>query len=241
MKASERHQLKQNEFVETTMRVADWARGHQRELVPAVIAVLVVAAVVGGYSFWHKHRADRAGALLGVATVLEQAPIAPPSNVPGAKQVAGTYPTEQARGEAALKALQEVVDQYPSTKAALVARYQIAAEYLALNRPADAQKAFETVAADAGSSSIYAALARMGEAEALMAANKYDDAAKIYTDLAAQRDGAMPVDGVLMQLASAEQKAGKTADARATYKRVVDEFPDSAYVTDAQQQIAALN
>jgi outer membrane protein assembly factor BamD (BamD/ComL family) len=51
----------------------------------------------------------------------------------------------------------------------------------------------------------------------------------------------MPVDGVLMQLASAEQQAGKTADARATYKRVVDEFPDSAYVTDAQQQIAALN
>jgi hypothetical protein len=241
MKASERHQLKQNEFVETTMRVSAWAREHQNQVVPAVIAALVIVAAIGGYGFWHKHRADRAGALLGVAMALEHAPIAPPSNVPGAKQVAGTYPTEQARSEAALKALQDVIDQYPSTKAAIAARYQMGAEYLALNRPADAQKVFDAVAADAGSSSIYAAMARMGSAEALMAASKYDDAAKIYTDLAAQRDGAIPVDGVLMQLASAERKSGKAADARATYKRVVDEFPDSAYVTDAQQQIAALN
>jgi hypothetical protein len=241
MKASERHQLKQNEFVETTMRVSAWAREHQKQVVPAVIAALVIVVVGGGYSFWRKHRADRAGALLGVAMALEHAPIAPPSNVPGAKQVAGTYPTEQARSDAALKALQDVIDQYPSTKAAVAARYQMGAEYLALNRPADAQKTFEAVVADAGSSSIYAAMARMGEAEALMAANKYDEAAKIYTDLAAQRDGAIPVDGVLMQLASAERQSGKMADARATYKRVVDEFPDSAYATDAQQQIAALN
>jgi TolA-binding protein len=241
MKASERHQLKQNEFVETTMRVADWAREHQKQVVPLVIAALVIVAVAGGYSFWRTHRADRAGALLGVAMALEHAPIAPPSNVPGAKQVAGTYPTEHARSEAALKALQAVVDQYPSTKAAIAARYQMGAEYLALNRPADAQKVFAEVAADAGASSIYAAMARLGEAEALMAASQYDDATKIYTDLAAERDGAIPVDGVLMQLASAEQQSGKTADARATYKRVVDEFPDSPYVTNAQQQIAALN
>jgi outer membrane protein assembly factor BamD (BamD/ComL family) len=241
MKASERQKLKQNEFVETAMRVADWSRAHQTQLMPAVIGVLVVAVAVGGYGFWHRHRADRAGALLGVAMALEQAPIAPPSNVPGAKQVAGTYPTEQARSEAVLKALQDVIDQYPSTAAATAARYQMGAEYLALDRPEDARTAFADVAANAGSSSIYAAMARMGEAEALVAAKKYDEAAKIYNDLAAERDGAIPVDGVLMQLASTEQQSGKTADARATYKRIVDEFPDSPYVTDAQQKIAALN
>ena len=33
-------------------------------------------------------------------------------------------------------------------------------------------------------------------------------------------------------------KAGKTQDARAAFKRVVDEFPDSPYATEAKQQIA---
>ena len=50
------------------------------------------------------------------------------------------------------------------------------------------------------------------------------------TDLSAQRDGALPVDGVLMELARVCRKAGKTQEARAAFKRVVDEFPESGYV-----------
>jgi len=46
---------------------------------------------------------------------------------------------------------------------------------------------------------------------------------------------------VLMQLARAYIKAGKMQEARSTFKRVVDEFPDSTYASDARQQLAALN
>ena len=48
----------------------------------------------------------------------------------------------------------------------------------------------------------------------------------------------LPVDGVLMELARACLKAGKTQDARAAFKRVVDEFPESSYVAEARQQLA---
>ena len=64
---------------------------------------------------------------------------------------------------------------------------------------------------------------------------------KIFTDLSAERDGALPVDGVLMQLADAYTKAGKPQDARAAYKRVVDEFGDSAYISDARQRLGTAN
>jgi outer membrane protein assembly factor BamD (BamD/ComL family) len=74
-----------------------------------------------------------------------------------------------------------------------------------------------------------------------MAAGKTDEAIKIYTELAAARDSALPVDGLLMELARASQKAGKPQDARAAFKRVVDEFPESTYTADARQQLAALN
>ena len=89
-------------------------------------------------------------------------------------------------------------------------------------------------------SAFYASLARLGEAEALMAQNKQDEALKIYMDLAADRNGTLPTDGLLMELARAAQKAGKPQDARAAFKRVVDEFPDSGYAADAKAQLAAL-
>jgi outer membrane protein assembly factor BamD (BamD/ComL family) len=36
-------------------------------------------------------------------------------------------------------------------------------------------------------------------------------------------------------------KAGKPQDARAAYKRVVDEFSNSVYAANAKQQLATLN
>jgi TolA-binding protein len=75
----------------------------------------------------------------------------------------------------------------------------------------------------------------------MMAAGRHDDALKIYTDVAAVRDGALPVDGLLMQLGRASKRAGKMAEARAAFQRVIDEFPESGFVSVAQQQIAALN
>ncbi len=80
-------------------------------------------------------------------------------------------------------------------------------------------------------------MARLGRAESLRYQGKYDDAIKALTDLAAERDGMLPVDGVLMQLAQTCLKAGKTQEARAAFKRVVDEFPDSNYVAEARQQL----
>jgi outer membrane protein assembly factor BamD (BamD/ComL family) len=44
-----------------------------------------------------------------------------------------------------------------------------------------------------------------------------------------------------MELARTCVKAGKKEEARAAFKRVVDEFPESVYLADARQQLATLN
>ena len=167
---------------------------------------------------------------------IAQAPIVPPPTVPGATQTAGTYPTDQARQEAALQTFQQVATQYPSTSAGLTARYQTGVALMALGRLPEAEQAFGAVADKAGAS-LYGSMARLGRAESLRYQGKYDDAIKALTDLAAERDGMLPVDGVLMQLAQTCLKAGKTQEARAAFKRVVDEFPDSNYVAEARQQL----
>lgn len=239
MKAKARHDLRQNEFAEAASRVIEAVRARPNEILAVVGGAVLVALLVGGFLLWRKHVADSAGALLGIAMAQSQAQIAPASTLPGAQQAAGTFPTEQARAEAALKSFQAVVTQYPSSNAAVIARCQIGSELLTLGRYADAEQAFKGVR-DASSAPLYQAMAKVGLAQTLLAEGKTEDAIKAFTDLAADRDGPLPVDGILMQLGDAEAKAGKTADARATFKRVVDEFPESSYASDARQRIAAL-
>ena len=239
MKAKERHQLKQNEFAETARRTVDTVKANQKQIVLGVVAAVIVIAGVSGFLMFRKSRANESGAKLGTAMAIAQAVISPPSTLPGATQPAGTYPSETARSEAALKAFQEVVTAYPGTPAAISAKYESAGELLDLGRPAEAEKLFAEVAAS--NSDLYSAVARMGVAQSKVATGQYDDAVKLLTDLSAIRDGALPIDGVLIQLAQAYVKAGKTKDARAAYQRVVDEFSDSAYAFEARQQLASLN
>ncbi|MFI5179389.1 MAG: tetratricopeptide repeat protein [Vicinamibacterales bacterium] len=239
MKAEERRHLKTNEFASTALRVVETLKSHRDQAVMAAVAIVAVLVIGGGWAYWHKHTNDEAGALLGVAMSVAQAPIVPPPTVPGATQSPGTYPSDQARQEAALQAFQQVVAQYPASAAGLTARYQLGVALMALGRLPEAEQAFNDVGSQAGAS-VYGPMARLGRAEALRAQGKFDDAIKAFTDLAAERDSVLPIDGVLMQLAETCLRAGKTQEARAAFKRVVDEFPESGYLNEARQRLASL-
>ena len=166
--------------------------------------------------------------------------VVPASSLPGAKQQQGTFPTDKARLEAALAAFRAVTASFPGTPSGLQAGYQAGSALMALGRFDEAQTEFKAVADRAGSS-LLGPMAQLGAAEALLGAGKHDEAIKALTDLAAARDGVLPVDGVLMELGRACIKAGKTQEARAAFKRVVDEFPQSPYTADARQRMAAIN
>lgn len=240
MKANERHHLKQNEFAETAAKLVEAANANRSRIALGLGVGILAVALVTGIVYWRGRGANQAGAMLGVAMATAQSPVVPASTLPGAKQQAGTFPTEQAKGEAAIKAFNEIAAAYPNTDAGIAAAYHAAAELLSMGKTAEAEQAFAAVASRA-SSSFYAPLAKLGQAEAMQAGGKTAEAIAIYTALAAARDGALPVDGLLMELGRASQKAGKTAEARAAFKRVVDEFPESTFVTDARQKLAAIN
>ena len=240
MKAKERHQLKQNEFAVTAARVVDAYGANRRRVHVAVAAVVAVLVIVGGILFVRGRQAAQAGEQLGIALAIRDATIAPAPTIPGATQATGTFPTEQARAEAALAAFQQVATEFPSTDAGVAARYHAAGELLALGRLADAAQAYQEVVDRAGGS-IYGPMARLGLAEARAGAGDHEQAIRTLTDLSAERDTPLPVDGVLMQLARACLTAGRRDEARAAFQRVVDEFPQSVYATDAQQQLATLN
>jgi predicted negative regulator of RcsB-dependent stress response len=239
MKKQERHHLKQNEFVAGVASVTDWYQQH-KNLVTGIVGAIVVAVVLtGSYVGWQNRSAERAGELMGVAMTIYQAPIVPPSSVPGAVQQPGSYPSEKARYEAALKAFEDVANSYGSSPSGIAARYHAAETLYSLGRLNDAHQAYQQVI-DKGGSTIYGSMAKLGLASTMLAEGQSDQAIKTYEDLAAVRDSVVPVDGVLMQLAKAYAQLGKKSEARTTFKRVVDELPESPYVESARQQMTLL-
>ena len=239
MKAGERHHLKTNEFAVRLARGTEMVATHRDKVMLAVAGVLVLIVAIAGYSWYRGNTTGKAEALLGAAMTTYDAPIVPAPTIPGAAQQAGTYPTETARSEAALAAFQKIIDEYPSTSAAVAARYHRACALMALRRFPEAEKGFEAAVASAGST-IFAPMSKLGQASVLVASGQFDKALPIFEALAADRDGPLPVDGVLMQLGKAYAQAGKAAEAKTTYKRVVDEFPESNFVGQARQEIVKL-
>lgn len=240
MKATERHHLKENDFAVRTAAVADRVRENRGRITMVAGILVALAVIVGGYMLWRNSQANRAGAALGIAMATAQGQVVPAPTLPGATQAAGTFPTEKARAEAAIKAYQDVITQYPGSNAALAAQYYAASELLGLGRAAEAEQGFAAVVAS-DPNGFQGSLAKLGHAQAQLAAGKSSDAIATLTALSAARDGALPSDGVLMELGRASLKAGKTDEARAAFKRVVDEFPESTYVADARQRLAAMN
>jgi TolA-binding protein len=220
MKAKERHELKQNEFAEVAMRSLHWMEANRERAVTLGVVVALIVVVAGGYAWWRRTASNEAGGLLGAAAAVAQAPIAPAPTVPGATQQAGTYPTETARAEAALSAYEQVVEQFPSSDAALTARYTIGTLLLEIGRAAEAE-------------------VRFTEVEGAVQ-GKYDDAIALFTELSADRASQLPLDGILIQLARASAQAGRVDDARAAFRRIVDEFPASSYAAEARQELARL-
>jgi len=239
MKAQQRHQLKQNEFVEVANRIVAAATANSRRLIVIGVVVVLVLGAIGAVVYLRSRTENAAGRLLAVAMSIREAPVTPETTLPDASQATATYRTTAARNQAALAAFEEVAAEYPDTDAGLTARYQAAGLVLATGDAAGAEARFREIA-DASDAGLYGPMARLGVAEALVAQGRFDDAVAILTELSADREGSLPVDAVLMQLGRVQVRAGRTDDARAAFRRVVDEFPDSAFVDDARQELETL-
>jgi TolA-binding protein len=246
MKRAERHHLKENELAQTVGRVTDTFSTRGREIGYAIAGLLVVAVAVGGYFVWRGRTEAAAGSLLAEAMTIAEAPVAPPAaapppqpGAPPATPPSGGYPTEQAKLEAALPKFLDVVARYPSTDAGLTARYQAACTLAELGRAAEAQTEYQEVI-DRDGTGIYGQMARLGLANLEVAGGRFDRAITIYKELTADRETRLPVDGILMQLGEAYARAGKTSDAKQTFTRVIDEFPQSLYAPQAKQELSKL-
>jgi predicted negative regulator of RcsB-dependent stress response len=237
MKRAERHHLKENELASLTSSARHALEENRTPVTAIAIGVIVVLIAAGGYYAWTSRVNAGANALLADAMLVESAPIMPPPapGQPGAGMT--TFLTQRAKDQAQLTKFKIVADEYPSTDAGVFARYRMGTTYLSLGEAKSAAETFQAVIDEAGANSLYGQLSRLGLAEAQAQSGSYDQAIATFTEFSQNREGAVPVDGVLSRLARVYIEAGKPADAQRTLTRLVDEFPNSPFTADARRTL----
>lgn len=238
MKQTERHHLKENELANTVAAVLG---PRQREVVTGVaVVVVLLLVVVAGLAIRQRGQSRRQAALAGAMLVLD-APVQPPTPaMPAAgsrpatpeTQAPGTYPTEEAKLLAAVPKLTVAAEDDPTSESALMARYHLASTLATLGKGQEALAAYDAVIAKGGNS-FYVGMAKLGKATTQARLGQFQPAIEGFKALADEKDTTLPVDALLMQLATAYDASGQADEARKIRSRVVHEFPASPYSTVA--------
>jgi len=247
MKRIERRHLKENELANTLSTVRETIEPHRKQLtVGAVVLVVIVLAVVG-ISAIRQRSQTRGQELLAQAMVALNARVVPATpgqngDVPAAAQfgATGTFSTEEAKLDAALPKLKAAADAYPDSDAGITARYHYASALAALGRTAEAIQQYDEVEKRAGTDSLYARMARLGKADTQARAGQVDAAIATWKQMAADTNGDLPQDAILMELARAYVQKGNTAEAKKAFTEIVDKHPDSPYLAEARTELEIL-
>jgi predicted negative regulator of RcsB-dependent stress response len=243
MKTAQRHQLKHNELSDTLQDVYAQLESNRTTFLGGLLAVVVVAAAFGAWSYYRGQQNSSASVLLAEAQTIADAQVVPPiAPAPGQTappQPANTYPSLRAKLETALPKYLAAANAYPGTESGIAARYHAAAVLTALGRGSEARQRYQEVIERDGRG-IYGRMSKLALADADLKAGQYDPAIATLRELSQDTKGDLPVDAILMQLGQAYLAAGKKTEARQAFQRLTTEFASSPYAADARKQIDAL-
>jgi tetratricopeptide (TPR) repeat protein len=206
-----RKQMKRNEMAETVGSVVEYTRDHTRTLLWAAVAVLALLALVGAFLIWRGQRSVGATTALAAAMAVEEGD-----------------PTGREK-------FQKVVDRFPRSGAADVARLYLAGYAAAEADDTQARELWQAAASEGGDTAL-AQQARLNLWELDRSLGRHEE---LLAEIRSQLDvetAVFPKDQLLYQLALTLEASGDDLEARDTYLRLVDEHPQSVLRGVAQQR-----
>ncbi len=229
-----REDLKRNELEEALGKGIHYAEDHKRMLIWGVGGVVGVALLVAGVFLWIASRKDGANEMLGKALRVDGAEVVASGANPG-DTLHPTFASESARRTRAKELFAELDDRYGSTATGRVAKLYLAQIAIAEN---DTEKAKQLWRAflDAEPSGALAATARVNLYKLDREQGRGAELIGELQKMSEQADKPLPADVILYQLALTYEALGKSDDAKASWRRLVDEYPQSPYNADAQRE-----
>ena len=188
-------------------RLGDRLEGKGRAILYVLGGLVLVAILVGVWLRWSNSKTQEARRALGRAIEIATAPVATAAPTEG--EPAPVYATKLERSQKAVDEFQKVAAKYGDPYQA-EARYFMATNMLDLDREKGLSELAEVAKSDVVE---VAMLAKFALAQAKEVDRKYDEAAKIYSELAAQNNAVVPADGANLRLALVYEKQGKKQEA----------------------------
>jgi tetratricopeptide (TPR) repeat protein len=243
-------ELQHDKFRDTAGRIFDKVgerlEGQGKAILYGLAGLVLVAVLAGVYLKWSNRKADEARRALGRAIAISAAPVAMASPAPGAPTP--EYSNERERAQRAIEVLQQVAVKYGDPYKT-EARYLIGTNLLNIDRD---KAMIELAEISRASVPEPATLAKFALAQAKEADGKYDEAAKLYSELAAQHSTVVTPDTANLRLAGVYEKQGKKKEAADLLFNIVDAsrrakdtdntpLPPSAAAREAAEKLQKLD
>jgi tetratricopeptide (TPR) repeat protein len=240
VRAETRHHLKQDTFSRVTIgaaeKTAHWSVEHRNTLAIAAIAVVVIAAAgLGGWFYLNaqdeKASFDLSQAVRTLDTQLRPAGTPEQPDIP-------TFTSAKERSDAARKQFQAIVDKYPHTRTADMARYFLGVTSATAGDNAAAEKYFKAVASTGNKE--LASVAKLALAALYGNTNRTKDAVALYQELINQPTASVSKVTAQLQLAELYQTSNQPLDAKRLYEQIKKDNPGAEAVQIATQKLTEL-
>jgi len=240
VRAETRHQLKQDRFSKVTFEAAGnaahWSVEHQSKLIAAVIVVIVIGAIALGGWYYLNAQDEKASAEFSTAVRTWETPLRPAGVPP--QPGTDSFASAQERATAARKQFQAIVDKYPRTHTADIARYFVGLASAQLGDNAAAERSLQEAARS--SNAALAALGKFALASVYRAENKDAQAIDVYKQLMDKPTLVVSKATAQLELASFYESRQKKDEAKKIYELVQKENPATDAASLAQRRAAAL-
>jgi predicted negative regulator of RcsB-dependent stress response len=240
VRAETRHQLKEDRFSRVTLdaaeRTAHWSVEHRNTLaVAGVVVALIVAAVVGGW-YYLSAQDEKAGFDMSQALRTLQAQLRP-AGTPAQPDIP-SFTSAKERAAAARTQFQAVVDKYPHTRTADMARYFLGVTAVSGGDNAVAEKQFKEVASNGNKE--LASVAKLALASVYGNTNRPKDAEAVYKELVNKPTASVSKETAELQLADLYQNSNQPLDAKRIYEQIKKDSPTTEAGQLATQKLAEL-
>jgi TolA-binding protein len=240
VRAETRHQLKQDAFSRVTIdaaeKTAHWTVEHRSTLlISAVAAIIVLAAVIGGY-FYLSAQDEKASFDLSKAVRTMETPLRP-AGTPEQPDFP-TFTSAKDRAQAAQKQFQAIVDQYPHTRTADMAHYFLGVTASTLGDNAAAERNFKEVIS-AGNREV-SAVAKSALASLYGQTNRVKEAVALYQELISKPTTSVSKVSAQLQLAELYQGSNQPLEAKRIYEQVKKENPGAEAGQLATQKLTEI-
>jgi outer membrane protein assembly factor BamD (BamD/ComL family) len=226
--------MKKDQFVSLVDRGAHWMGQNWRQAAIGLGGAVALALVYWGVAVLVSGRSNAAAAALSRALDTYGAPVG--SAAPANAKI--KFATDTERLDAADAAFKAVTSKYWLTAQAGHAKLYVAR--IAADR-GDTEAAVRLLGEIASKRSSNA-IVRLATLDLIRLRVAKGEGQQLVADLEAMisgKDPRLPRDVAMFELARMWEKEGKPEEAVKLYRKLVDDFPESPYRTDAQQRLSA--